>query len=505
MEALIKKTTAVPPRTAVLALTGEHITFGLIEPSGENVHVRWKRIEVENEGHASHSQISSPALTAALKGIVQEEKLQGTEISIVLSGDYCVTRVVAGTREHVQKELSDLRQRSGLYLSLGQGPKTFAESVLAIDAKRAQGAITVTNESWLGDIIHATKEAGLKIHAVEHSLVALCRAVGKTGLDTDSPVLIVEFNQRGIDLGVSHRGRLLLDYRPGGVGDHRQLAAVALKHLGRIQRYCSRHFQFASAKISQVVICGGGPEAETLREIFATQGQLQAETLDPCTVCPDWILEGAGKKESWLVPILGAVLAGPHHVENDASPDLMEPIRLLQREPILPLLIKYGWPIAASLLLTLGIYGVGLFQQHKLSQVEAAANAAKEAEKSLTTQQLVLGRVDAKIKHLKMINERIARPMWQEFLCDVSECLPEGTWLEDIKVDKDGKVSLSGPSYSENSVYELIEKLKKVPNMGNVALEGTRSGRSQGGPVTLFDVHAAYAGRTVKVDQKKGT
>ena len=497
-----KKATPAMHRTAVLALTGEQLTFGTLEQTGEHTRVRWKRIAVAGESDSPHGRIDPVALTAALKGIVQDEKLLGTSLNIVLGGDYCVTRVVAGTREHVQHELGQLRSRSGLYLSLGQGPKTFAESVFAIDAKRAQGAITVTNENWLLGILQAAKEAGLKVNMVEHSLVALSRAVGKTGVDAESPVMLLEINQRGIDLGVSHRGRLLLDYRPGGVGAHRQLAEVVLKHLGRIQRYCGRHFQFAAGKISQVVICGSGPETEELREFFEREGNLKADTLDPRTVCPDWQLEDVGKEESWLVPILGAVVDSTQRNAADASPDLMAPIRLLQREPILPQLAKHAWPIAAMLLLTLGMYGVGLNEQGRVGKLSSAAEEAKEAEKQLNTQQLTLNQIDSKIRYLKVINDRISRPMWQNFLCDVSECLPEGTWLEDIKVDKDGIVSLSGPSYSENSVYALIEKLKTVPHIGNVALEGTRTARSQGGPITLFDVRAAYSDKS---DLKKGS
>jgi Tfp pilus assembly protein PilN len=495
-------TANVSKRTAVLEVNGSYLTFGLIDQVGDKTGVRWKHIAIENVTQSRHPQIARESILATLKEVVTEEKLQNIPLHIVLSGDFCVTRVVAGTREHVSTELNALRERSGLYLSLGHGAKTFAESVFGIDAKRAHGALTVANENTLTTLLQTAREAGFTVATLRHSLVALCRAVGMTGLDAESPVLIVQFNRNGIELGVSHRGRLLIDYRPGGAGENLQMAEVVLNHLGRIQRYCARNFSFTSGKISQVILCGAGEEVQKLRDFFSKTGQMKTDILDPRAICPQWQLDNAGKEESWLAPVLGAVVNAEQLDADAVAPDLMDPIRMLQRDPLKPLLIKYGWPLAAVAAVTLLVYMLGWWEQSRVNALQAQAEKAQEDAQSVNTQQLMLAKVDSKIRYWKTISEKVEQPRWHEFLGNLGDCLPEGTWLENVKVDREGTVFLSGPTYAENSVYELIEKLKHVPSLTNVALEGTRSARLQGGPVTLFDLKANYVGRN---DSKKGS
>jgi Tfp pilus assembly protein PilN len=251
-----------------------------------------------------------------------------------------------------------------------------------------------------------------------------------------------------------------------------------------------------------VILCGAGDEVEHLRNFFINSGRMKADILNPQAICPNWQLDDAGKSESWLAPMLG-VVAHSEQPDNEAiAPDLMTPIRSLQREPLKPLLLKYGWPLAAVAALTLVVYMLGWWEQSRVNALEAQAEQARENAQQVNTQQLILSKVDAKIRYWKTINEAVEHPHWHEFLANLGDCLPEGTWLENVKVDRDGTVFLSGPTYSEDSVYALIEKLKQVPSLANVAIEGTRSARLQGGPVTLFDLKANYVGHN---DLKKGS
>lgn len=483
-------------RTAVLELGGDSLSFALLEQLPDGPRLRWKRLPLTMEGQGHRFSIDREALANSLRKTTQDEKLVNVPLHVVLSGDFCVTRIVSGSNDDVQRELAELQHRSGFYLSLGNGSKTFSESVLALDAKRSHGAFTVTNESFLSQVLDVVEEANFQVLTATHSLVALARAVGKTGVDATSPALIVELTKRGLDLGVSYCGRLMLDYRPGGQGDFRQRADVVLQHLGRIQRHCARQIPGNAARIERVVISGDGPEVEELRSYFEQTGKLRAEVFDPASVFPQWNMSEAGTQESWLAPMLGALVDRDDHNASKDSPDLMVPIRLLKREPLIPGLIRHAWPIAAVILLTFGVLGIGLNKQAAVASVEAEASQAKKNAELISVQRIQLAQLDTKIKSLKVIGERVARPQWQDFLVEIGSCFPDGMWLEEVRVERDGTISLSGPTFSENSVYELIENLKGVPTLANVALEGTRSAKLQSGPVTLFDIKAVYRGRS---------
>jgi Tfp pilus assembly protein PilN len=256
----------------------------------------------------------------------------------------------------------------------------------------------------------------------------------------------------------------------------------------------ARNFSFTSGHISQVVLCGAPGAAEPLRDFFTTTGKLQAELFNPQGVNPEWHLEGIEPHDSWLAPLLGTLVHADDTSEEEIAPDLMAPMRLLQREPLGPALVRYGWPLVAAAVVTLFVQGLAWWEQSRVDSLQADAEKARSASEQITVEQRELGLVEAKIRYWKVIDAARTHPRWHEFLASLGECLPEGMWLENIKVDREGKVLLTGPTYTEDAVYTLVEKLKQVPLLANVALEGTRSARLAGGPVTLFDVKASYAG-----------
>lgn len=499
MFSLKSKGKSAPKRLVAIELSNSDLVYAIVEhpdAPGGDTRLAWKRLPWRKEATSLGTPEGKKELATALASIAAGEKLAGAPCRFALGGDFCVTRVVAGTNEQVQKELRSLEQRSSHYLSLGTGEKSFSRSTRSIDAKRAQGWMTVTNEKTLQAITGAAKEAGLKTTSIEHSLITLSRAVGRTQRDAESPVIIIHLNHRGVDMGVSYQGRLLLDYRPGGVGAKDHLAETITHHLDRIQRYCSRHFQFASARISRVVLCGEAADLQQVQHQFAAQGRLTAETIDPRDVCKEWSCEGVTASDAWLLPLLGSLASGLETTQAVDSPDLMEPLRLRHLEPLAPLLLKYGWPIAASILLTIGIYGGSFYQQKCAAGLEDAAKEAKSRQELITSRQTELAATDAKIKYLSNIEAQISRPMWHDFLAQVGGCLPKGVWLESLQVDREGNVTLQGPSFSEEGIYQFIKQLQGIPVVKQPALEQTRPIQLGNGPATLFDVKCVLNGRS---------
>jgi hypothetical protein len=502
---LKSKAKSTPKRIVAIELSSSDLVYAIVErPEGAEGETRltWRRLPWRKEATSLTTTEGKNELAAALTTVVTGEKLSGAPCQFALGGDFCVTRVVAGTNEQVEKELKSLEQRSSHYLSLGTGEKSFTRSTRAIDAKRAQGWMTVTNEKTLEAITAAAKEAGLKTTNIEHSLITLSRAVGRTERDAESPVIIIHLNKRGVDMGVSYQGRLLLDYRPGGVAAKDHLCETVLQHLDRIQRYCSRHFQFASDRITRVILCGEATDLQEIQQQFSSQGRLTAEAIDPREVCREWSCEGVTASDAWLLPILGSLASSLETTQAVDSPDLMEPLRLKRREPLGPLLLRYGWPIAASILLTLGIYGASFYQQRCAASLEASAKEATSRQDLIISRQRQLAETDAKIKYLTRIDAQLSRPMWHDFLAQVGGCLPKGVWLESMQVDREGRVSLQGPSFTEDGIYQFVKQLGGIQIVNSPALEQTHPIQLANGPATMFDVKCSLSGRN---GQAKGT
>ena len=496
---LKSKAKPAPKRLVAIELSHSDLVYAILDhadTAGGGTRLAWKRLPWRKEATSLSTPEGKKELATALASFVSSEKLIGAPCQFELGGDFCVTRVVAGTNEQVQKELRSLEQRSSHYLSLGTGEKSFSHSTRAIDAKRAQGWMTVTNEKTLQAIVSAANEAGLKMTGIEHSLIALSRAVGRTERDSESPVIIIHLNDRGVDMGVSYQGRLLLDYRPGGIAAKDHLAETIIQHLDRIQRYCSRLFQFSSARITRVILCGESADLEQIQKQFAVRGQLTAETIDPRDVCKEWSCAGVTASDAWLLPLIGSLASTLETADAVDSPDLMEPLRLRNVEPLVPLLLKYGWPVAASILLTIGIYGASFYQNSCAASLETAAKEALKRQELIDSKQMELSATEAKIKYLTKIESQISRPMWHDFLAQVGGCLPKGVWLESLQVDRDGHVTLHGPSFSEEGIYQFIKQLQGIPAVQHPALEQTRPIQLANGPATVFDVKCVLNGRS---------
>ncbi|MBI2479549.1 MAG: hypothetical protein HYV60_13220 [Planctomycetia bacterium] len=396
-------------------------------------HIPWLQ-----EAESIRTAAGVRELAAAISMLVTKEKIAGACVYLSLSSDLCVTRVLAGDNESLKSELRNLRDRSNQYLLLGVGAKAVAESTRAIDAKHSQTWLTVTNKETLDNVVTAVQGAGLIVELVEHSLVAMCRAVGRTGRDKDRPVIAIDINERGVDLGVSFRGQLLFDYRPGGIDSKERIGEIVTRHLERIQRYCARQFRNASGNISEVLLCGI-PDDLTLVAAQFIDSPLTAEILDPGTISPESDYSTNCNLNSHYIAPLGSLVIEQEQLDQPANerglPDLMDTYRAHQKEPLAPALLKAAWPIAAMLLLSVGIYGAGAVEGGKAVAVEAEQALLDTDRGRVEKFQLELAETTKRYECVSKIISSVERPTYHRLLGAIGQSTPDGVWLETLRVD----------------------------------------------------------------------
>jgi hypothetical protein len=408
-----------------------------------------------------------------------------------------VTRVVAGETGRMRTEARELRERSTQYLSLGAGEKVVVESTRSTDAKHSQTWLTVANKETLDNLVHAVTQAGLRVELIEHSLLSMCRVVGRAGRDAASPVLIIDINEGGVDLGVSYRGELLFDYRPGGLDSKHQIGEIASRHLERIQRYCNRQFRNVGGSISQVFICGIPEELEGVQQQFQAT-QLQAEVLEVGEACSKWDFRPGFTPDTHFVAPMGLLLIEDSQLELPSEerglPDLMDSYRSVWREPLGPALLKAGWPIAATLLLAVGIYIAAFLEGQGAAAIEAQLAEVAPAMNSVATFRSQTDMAVRRIKYLQAIDGAISNPAYHQLVAAIGQSLPEFVWLRDVRVDDRGFISIRGPGRSEDVIFEFVRELKKIPQIADVSLQGQQPTRLKTGPAILFDIKCRYVG-----------
>lgn len=476
-----------------------HHTRAAGETTMQTRSLPWRR-----SATSLHSEQGGAELTEALKRVVGELRLQGSETWISLAGDFCVTRVVTGSEEHVRHELAELEARSELYISLGHGPKALAGSVRQIDARQRHALLSVVNQKTLDILSQAASQAGLQLERIEPSLVSLCRLVGKMQADAESPVLVMHVGEKGADLGISHRGVLLLDYRPAGAESAEAIGGIVNRHLARLQRYCQRYARVSGAKLERVYLAGPPEAVAAVAEAIRAQGDIAVHVLDSAAAIDatcQW--DNAAPAWSLAVPV-GMSLLQHEQDRQHGSPNLLERLRRANRIPLAQLIRPLVWPVAAALaLVAIGWVGVW-YQSARCRRIETLAAQVETAARDVRLQQKRLEQAQDWIHCYEQMSQALPELPLADIAEQVAQSLPDDVWLDDIVLEPSGRLALTGGSFTDDGVFEFAKYLERVTGLSNVAVDGTRPAQFSGGKGTQFDVHGEVAGEAVQEGSNDG-
>jgi len=486
-------------RTAAIEICHSNLHLAvLVRTPGQPASVETRTLPWRHEATSLHSEIGKAELAAALKRLAAEHKLHGTPVMLSLTGDFCVTRVVTGSTDRVRHELGELEKRSALYLSLGHGHKSIGGCMRHVDARHQHALLSVVNEKTLNVLVEVASKVSLEIEVIEPSLVSLCRFLGRAEAEDDRPVIIVKMNERSVEVGISQGGQLYLDYRPAGREAPEGVAELIGRHLARLQRYCDRYVKLSDAKLDRVLVCGEAEGVETVRKAFSRHGKIDVELLRPTAIGDDatFLHEAAGPE---LTAAVGACLLGDPAATSTISPNLMERLKAQLHEPLLPALAKTLWPVAAVLVVAMGAWGMVATQRNHCNALEKrlAQYEVQQQRTRIVRQTIIKDQV--KIDHLRRISSGVNHAAWNEIATGIGNCLPNDVWLDTINVSPEGRLSLTGASYSEDGVFEFVRWLRASPLVEHVALGGTRSTGGRNGLATHFDIQCDIAG---SIDQK---
>lgn len=482
-------------RFVTIGVNEHELTLLVLEqsPDGSGARIRHRHLEWRHQSETLASDAGCRELAAALTTLATEEKLQGVPIVVSLSNDYCVTRVVSGENDQVRQEVRELTQRSSGYISLGAGRKLTAISETAIDARQKRAWVTVASQDVLDALDHVFSVARLKIVRIEHSLAALCRVVNQTGEDRESPVMLIDLVDAGVDVGVSYRGQLLLDYRPSGEGARDSIGVIVTRHTKRLQRYVNRLLR-SDARVSRVYVCGDAEEVDRLCEQFNElyeDGDISLARLDPSLISGNWQIDEDAQHDSALTAGIGTLLEQIGKAADNQYPNLLDPLRSQRKNPIVKSLLKFGWPMlvpmVAAVLISLTTSG----ETYLSVEMEAELERLEEAVAEVEHLEMEARAARTTLTHLETIASHAGIAPWQRLLTHVGQSMPPGVWMEAFAVDSHGEITISGTSVSEDGIFDFVRYLQDVPQVWNVALESTRPTTVSAGSATAFTVRAA--------------
>jgi hypothetical protein len=115
---------------------------------------------------------------------------------------------------------------------------------------------------------------------------------------------------------------------------------------------------------------------------------------------------------------------------------------------------------------------------------------------------LKLTSADAKLSQLVDLERKLPKPNWGRLLTRIAQSMPEDVWLDGLVFADAQTASLTGASYADGGVYDFVSYLKQVPDIGEIALQGTGIGHSPTGPTTSFDLQITLVQASGSNDQE---
>ncbi|MEM6779288.1 MAG: hypothetical protein AAF670_16665 [Planctomycetota bacterium] len=503
--------TRSPTMQAGIRLENDRLILALATPcssSNEQSPLRYDiRLETifceDSRGWLGVDRMDS--LRETLVKLRQQHSLGQRPIALSLSGDHCVTRINSGTTEQVDSALEAVAERVPRYLQLGPGGKLVGQAREVIAPGMEHALTAVGNSALLNSLLQCLEQAGLRVAWMEPSLVSLARLVGLSGADQEEPVVIADSFGESWEVGISYRGRLMLDYRPAAAHDSNAFAEAIEQHLSRLQRFCGRHRGMDADTLRQVFV-GGDEEKVTAVKSYLTS-RLGKDSMTARALLMDGaslgrhgiMLANVNSTESDGFAGIAAILPMMKAMDTSIVPDLFErvrgngPVSRWQRH------WRCWWPLlAASLLIGLGYVLV------KSTGRETGEVLAKREfiETQMRMSDARMSRLQAQrqfVSHLQSIEQQTFAPRMDEVTKRIASCLPISTYIRRIHMDGEGRVHLDAYSSLESDVYEVLGHLRGIPQVTQISLLGTMPDVEQGG--SQFDIRLGWAEPSYTDDQ----
>jgi hypothetical protein len=460
------------------------------EEAGDRVVTR--SIDWRKEASSLHTEQGARELTDAFRSLVAEERLAGAKLRIALGGEFCVTRVITGPTEDVRREFAELEERSLRYLTLGPGAKALAGNTQQLDARHQHALLAVANQRTLDQLMQAADAVGLQIESIEPSLIALSRVQAKLRDPCKDACIIIQLDEGIAELGVCHNGRLLLDYRPGGRTNAENVAGVVAQHLSRLQRYIERYHSYLDAPLRHVYLAGDVGAVGRAKEKFAALPSFDVHVLEPADIDMPW-KHAAETPRTDLAATLGTAMAMYSDSNEKQGPNLIETALAQLREPIRPILLRSLAPVAAVMLVAAGLLAMHLKQWSEMASVSNELETLAPVCARATELRLKLTAANNKLSQLEALEKQLPQPDWQQVLSRISQSMPDDVWLDRLSIQDGASASLVGGSYTDGGVYDFVGYLKQVPDVSEIALEGTGIGQTATGPTTNFTLQLTLA------------
>jgi hypothetical protein len=441
-------------------------------------------------GHAGTTELQQEDLEATIKQVVHEQGLHREAVHVSLNSRYSVSRVVTGTRSSVHAQFEEITANSQHYLQFGLGEKLIGRSTLSLGDGEYYGQVAIIKHGLLEMVDKSLQRAGLRIDSVDGAMPNLCRLIGQLELD-HAPLLLVWITNASAEIGISYRGKLQLSYQLGGESSPQAVAEIIRKHLKRLRRFCDRYRSVDEAtQLNHMLVLASGPHAQELRAQLEGSSFESVRSLDwlVSDKLSDRFILGEQLPSPGVVTALAGLLP---QLDTDvlAFTDVLEKYVHGKPRTVSSILLVDALPTYLAAMLVCVLFGWSLWLQLQIDDTLQQSQELQLTQAVEREQMLELEQLRMQTRHIRQQHAEWYRPPEHELIVSIAGCLPADTRLESFAIETTGRLILKGTMLNGDRSFELLQTLRQLPAIEEVALESVSKARTFGITNSLFEIH----------------
>ncbi len=408
----------------------------------------------------------------SIETLVDRYQMRRETVAVSLDGDICVSRITLGTTESVDRELLTLQSRVPRYLQLGPGQKVTGVLRERIDERTEYAVTSVANGSLIQIIYNTLRDCDVEIVWAEPSLVSVARLIGHSKTHSDQPVLIADGTGTRWDVGIVYDGRLILDYRPAAATSEEALRLALDGHISRLHRFCHRHLGIQAGTLNQLLVCGTIEKVDRVVGQFSSNAGLEAIAMQVPRIGSLYEISDH-HRESHCVPAVASVLPLILQMKACEVPDLLTDVRRAPEMSFSSRLIRVGWPAMAAAVFLAVSFGLVRSARNESANMTRSTHEVKAKVIASKTRMAELAQKREYLVYLQQIEAFCEEPDWTLELQQITQSLPDSSKLNEFRVESGNEIRLDGTVTDEPMVYEILEELRQMQFVEEVALHST--------------------------------
>lgn len=459
------------PTHVCLEVTKTSLHLAIYRPAESENRIRTRTIRWQQEADGLTFEYGPQELSSALLTLVYEEGLLDAEFQIALGGEYCITRHVSGTKREVMERISELENQCRRFLLLGQGQKLAASTIVETSSGDFRGVISVFNRQVLQVILEAAGRMGVTVKEVNSSAVLMAGLVHEMCDDSEGG-LIIRLQDDRVDLFVVDQGFPLLDVRPVqrlGVDD---LGKFVADRRALLDRFYGSHSLTARRELN-VVYVSGEAENPAVRKQLLDLG-LSVQVLSHELEATGWGFAAETDLTNCTSP-LGAFCGLLPRTEAGNHPDLLSVLAGTETESLQTRLVQTLWPLVAAALLCMMLQTMGNAERKVARHFDKAVALFEQTQEQIDELEYRVRDLSQESLLLTQIKKQADEAEWDGLVSHIAACMPVDCSLVAWVVNNDGSVQLRGRCSREESVYQFVEYVGRLPEIRRAALAGTKT------------------------------